>query len=96
MRVNAGFMVAIALTLGGCLGSGAVPAVTGSVRPPVDAGDPNSQPQPPRRTLADAITLCLDRGTQVQTTAFRSCVTKARQSTPRDLETLARRGAFVR
>ena len=96
MRVHAGFAVAIALSLGGCLGSEAVPAVTGSVHPPVDAADLPPRPNPYGRTLADAVTLCLSRGTPVQTPAFRSCVTEARRSAAGHTEALAQGGGPAR
>ena len=96
MRVNAGFAVAIALSLSGCLGSKAVPAVTGSVHPPVDAAYLTPRPKPFGRTLADAVTVCLDRGTPVQTPAFRSCVTEARRSAAVHTEALAQGGGPVR
>lgn len=79
-------LTAIAVVvLGGCLGPEGAPTATGSVRPTLGIGDvvepaANSVAKP-ERSLADAVTLCLDRKVPVQPSEFRSCVTKAQRVT---------------
>lgn len=82
MRLDAVLAPMIALALGGCLGPEAVPTVTGSVRPTADLGVPASQTNRPKTSLADAVTLCLNRGVPVKTPAFRHCVTDKQETAP--------------
>jgi hypothetical protein len=73
----------VTLTLGGCLGLEAVPAVTGSLNPEATTGlaEPTSRSDSAQTTLADAVTSCLARRVPVKTAAFRSCVSDAQEAT---------------
>ncbi len=80
MRRKAVCSTIVALALGGCLGPEAVPSATGSLSPMPGMRDLTRPAMGPKPTLADAVTACLDRGTLVQTPAFRDCVIEAQQS----------------
>ncbi len=85
MQLRAVFAAIAVVVLGGCLGPEGAPTATGSVSPTVAMGDavgPAANPVvKPKRSLADAVTLCLDRKVPVQPSQFRSCVTKAQRAT---------------
>lgn len=84
MQLKAAFTAIVVVALGGCLGTEGTPATTGSVRPTLGTSDvvglavqPAARSSAePERSLADAVTMCLDRKVQVQTAAFRRCVSE--------------------
>lgn len=84
MQLKAVFAAIAAMVLGGCVGPDGAPAATGSVRPTLDASDlvkPTAKAVvEPKRSLANAVTACLDRNVPVQTPAFRRCVTETQRS----------------
>lgn len=82
MRPKALGVMMVALTLGGCLGPGVPPTVTGSLRPPLGAGDPANRPSRADRALADAVRACLDLGSPVKMPAFRRCVADRQATAP--------------
>jgi len=88
VQLRAVFAAIAVVVLGGCLGPEGAPTATGSVRPTVAMGDavgPAANPvitvAEPKRSLADAVTLCLDRKVPIQPSEFRNCVTGAQRAT---------------